>query len=258
LTVIAPSNIKVNQPAMVADLGEGDLRVSFRWPYWNLGGQVQIQDGNYRVFNRSFKVTSGKVEFQDRGNGPRPILTAQAETYIPGTAEGERIHVTINVSGPPEELAVTMTGTSREQSSNGRDYSQTELMELMSVGQLSGSQVASFSRSDPTRQYLSSELVAQVERQLVQHLPYADRVQFEGVPGADAPMRINVTPIVQAQWSLNYAQDLSASPGRQVSLHYRLSNLFFINATVDRDSKTGTEAAPADRYSLDLKYRIEY
>ncbi len=113
----------------------------------------------------------------------------------------------------------------------------------------------SFTRDDPTRQALSSALMSQVERQLVGQLPWIDRVQLDGQLGGTSPMRINIRPIVQPQWSVNYSQDLATSPDREVAVRYRLSNLFFLNAAADRRSN---EQGLTNTYSLDLKLRLEY
>lgn len=251
LQILAPGNIHVNQPAANLDLGQGDIRASFRWPFWNLGGSIQVLDGTYRIFNRAVQVTSGTIEFEDTGSGPRPVLDIQAQIEI-AQAEGEPLVIEISIKGrPPEPLDIALTSAN-----TNTQYSEAQLIELLSVGQLASSEFGSFTAADPTRQYLSSELLNQVERQLVGQLPWADRVQLRGEFGGADPMWVNVRPIVEPQWSLNYAQELSASPGREVSLNYRLSNLFFVNAGVER--KKNETNLPQDTYNLDLKFRIEY
>ena len=52
------------------------------------------------------------------------------------------------------------------------------------------------------------------------------------------------------------AQDLAASPDREVALRYRLSNLLFLNAAADL--RKDEQGVPTDTYSLDLKVRFEY
>jgi hypothetical protein len=250
LQVLAPSNIRVNQPAANLDLAQGDLHVSFRWPYWNLSGSIQVQDGTYRIFNRAVNVTSGTIEFEDTGAGPKAVLDIQAETTIPSTSgepNARPTQVTIAVKGsPPEPLEVSMSCPTDP------NLTEEQLIELMSVGQLGGAQ-----RTSTTGQYLSSELLNQVERQLVGQLPWADRVQLQGEFGGANPMWLSVRPIQQAQWSLVYGQELSTTPGREVSIQYRLSNLFYVNTGVERKARE-TSGVPQDTYNLDLKFRIEY
>jgi hypothetical protein len=257
LEVIAPGNFRVNQPQATVDLGEGELHISFRWPYWNLGGSIQVLSGRYRIFNRSLNITSGTVEFQDTGQGPNPFLDIQAETEMAGQGDEPPIPVVVAVKGYPAKQELTVTLSSPDHP----EYSEAQLIELLSVGQFaSGSfgspgSFGSFTRDDPTRQALSSALMSQVERQLVGQLPWIDRVQLDGQLGGTSPMRINIRPIVQPQWSVNYSQDLATSPDREVAVRYRLSNLFFLNAAADRRSN---EQGLTNTYSLDLKLRLEY
>lgn len=250
LEVSAPGNLRVHQPTASVDLGEAELLVSFRWPHVSLGGSVQVLDGHYRVFNRSFRVTGGSVEFEDTGTGPHPVLEVQAMTQIPGPEDEGPVQIRIDVSGTPEQLDVVLSSPNRP------DYSQEQLIELLSVGQLGSPEFGRFSAGDPTRQYLEAELMSQVERQLIQQLPWVSRVQITGGLSAAEPVRINVRPIVQPQWSLNYSQELTSDPWREVSLNYRLSNLLFLNAAMDR--REMEDRLPQETYSLDLKLRIEY
>lgn len=252
LEVVAPGNFRVNQPQATVDLGEGQLHISFRWPYWNLGGSIQVLSGRYRIFNRSLNITSGTVEFQDTGQGPNPFLDIEAETEMAGQGDEPSISVVVTVKGYPakQEMTVTLSSPSHP------EYTEAQLIELLSVGQLTSGSFGSFTANDPTRQALSSELMSQVERQLVGQLPWIDRVQLDGQLGGTSPMRINLRPIVQPQWSLIYSQDLAASPDREVAVRYRLSNLLFLNAAADR--RRNEQGLPTDTYSLDLKVRFEY
>ena len=254
LDVVAPGNFRVNQPQASVDLGEGELHISFRWPCWNLGGTIQVLSGRYRIFNRSLNITSGSVEFQDTGQGPNPYLDIQAATEMAGQNEEPPVSVVVAVKGYPAKQDLTVTLSSPDHP----EYTEAQLIELLSVGQFasgsfgSAGSFGSFTRTDPTRQALSSQLMGQVERQLVGQLPWIDRVQLDGQLGGTSPMRINLQPIVQPQWSLIYSQDLAASPDREVAVRYRLSNLLFLNAAADRRSNE------QDTYSLDLKLRFEY
>jgi hypothetical protein len=252
IEVAAPGNFSVNQPQATVDLGEGQLHISFRWPYWNLGGSIQVLNGRYRIFNRSLNITSGTVEFQDTGQGPNPYLDIQAETEMAGQGDEAPTRVVVTVKGYPVKLEMTVTLSSPDHP----EYTEAQLIELLSVGQLTSGSFGSFSANDPTRQALSSELMGQVERQLLGQLPWIDRVQLEGQLGGTSPMRINLRPIVQPQWSLNYSQDLAASPDREVAVRYRLSDFLFLNAAADR--RRNEQGLPTDTYTLDLKFRFEY
>jgi len=253
LTVKAPGNFRLNQPAMTVDLGEGEMRVTFRWPYWNLAGEIDVQGGRYRIFNRTLRITSGTVRFEDTGKGPDPYFDIQAETEVTGP-DDKVVPVTLHVTGYParKELEVALS------SSGNAAYTEAELIELMSLGQLTSREFGTFGQADPTTQALSSELVGQVERQLVSQLPWADRIQLEGQLNDPASLRFSVRPIVQPQWSVGYSQGLSATDDREVSLRYRLSDLLFLNAQVEHRQHQSGEPVPIDAYSLDLRFRVEY
>ncbi len=255
LGVITTGTIRLNQPLADLELGDADLKLSFRWPYWNFDGTVSVLGGSYRIANHEFRVTQGTVTFTDKGIGPYPTFDVTAETEIPwATADGQQtITVDCHVTGtPPDQLQVALS------SPTSAEYTQAQLTSMLSWGQVTNAPLTQLNTSNPVGQYVGSELVGQIERQLVSELPLADRVQLEGEIGGQQPLRIDVRPIVMSQWSLDYAQDLTTNtqPDRQVSLRYWLSNLFFLNAGLER--KAGDAGVPLDTYSLDLKVRFEY
>lgn len=253
LDVNAPGNLRANQPGMAVDLGEGNLHVTFRWPYWNMSGTLTVLGGSYRIFNREFTIDSGTIEFQDIGKGPNPVFDVVASSEVTVEGVDGPVEVQVEVKGSPvqQDLQVVMS------SPNHPELTDADLMTSLSAGQLGrgGTQAGTARTLATGRQFLGNELLSQMETQLVSQLPLADRVQITGEFGGQQPMRINLRPIVRPQWSVNYAQDLAANPGRQVAVRYRLSNLFFLNSVFDRVPINGL---PEDKYSLDLKFRVEY
>jgi autotransporter translocation and assembly factor TamB len=248
VAVDAPANIMVTQPTTQLMLGNGRLFVSERDNWWNLSGGIDVQGGWYRVFNNQFTVQDGSLEFQDTGAGIEVTVDLQAETQVteaPST-EGdpvESVTVKVDVTGRADELQVTL--------SSEPELSREEIIELLSFGRIASRGSGTVAASEETRDYLISEIVARLENQLSEEIPWLNRVRV--APDMD---QIIIQPILSPQFSLNYAQELSSAPAQEVTMHYRLSNILYLKAGVLREPIQGGHAD--EEYNLDLKFRIEY
>jgi len=67
---------------------------------------------------------------------------------------------------------------------------------------------------------------------------------------------MTLRPIVTPAFMVNYSQDLSVDPARELSVNYRLSRVLYLRAGVARDRQA--VGGFNDEYSLDLKCRFEY
>lgn len=248
LDVIAPGNIRVTQPNATAELGEGQLRLSYRWPYWNVSGSIAVLGGTYRLLNNNFSITGGAVEFRDTGQGPRAEVSVEAETYVVSAdttdTSADDIRVMVTVEGEPEELQVAL--------SSEPPYSQEQIVELLSYGRLPRS---AWEAASETPTLLLGTMGGAIESSLAEQFPIFAHVGLEhGATAQD--MRLSVRPMISPGITGNYSQELSLDPAWDFSLHYRLSRILYLRAGVANDPE---RAGPfIDEYSLDLKFRFEY
>ena len=161
--------------------------------------------------------------------------------------------VKIDVDGSPlpgEALTIVVSSPTHP------DYTQEDLIDLLTIGQLKSSEFATGSSADPARGFLTGQVLNQLERELIREAPWLDVVDVRGGTDPNDPIVISFRAITEPQWSVRYSQELSAHPGREVSLSYRISNLFFLNASADQ--KEDDLGSSAETYSLDFRVRYEF
>jgi hypothetical protein len=250
IDVTAPGNVRVSQVNASADLGEGQLHLSYRWPLWNLSGSIKVLGGTYRLLNNAFTITDGSVEFRDTGAGPDLTVSADAETYVAAAGEAggpsETITVQVHVQGKPEALEVSL--------SSQPPLSQEDIVELLSVGRLTRS--GRFEAGAQTQWILMNTMVDRIENTLLQQSAIFSRVAVEPGASGEEPLKMTLRPVVTPAFLVNYSQDLAVDPSRELSVNYRLSRVLFLRAGVLRDRQAA--GGFNDEYSLDLKCRFEY
>lgn len=254
IDIFAPGNIRLQTSVASVEMGEAEnLHVSLDDSEVNISGGIKVLSGRYRVFNNIFTITSGSVEFRDTGEGViEPILDVYAETHVGMYADGaaDRMErVTIHVTGPVNELYLDFSSES--------DLASDEIITLLSIGRFR-SKEGEFGVSnvtDPSRQYLITEMVSQIESEITQLITPLQNVSVRPGDAADAPWIVNVRQMVLPQVSLAYTRELATTAEQEISVHYNLRGRLYLNAAVEQRM---TEGALADRYSLDLKMRFEY
>lgn len=250
LDVAVPGNVRVSQVNASAELGEGQLHLSYRWPLWNLSGSVRVLGGTYRLLNNAFTIKDGSVEFRDTGAGPDLTVSADAETYVAVASEGggpaEAVTVTVHVEGKPEAMQVSL--------SSQPPMSQEDIVELLSVGRLT--RTGRFEPGAQTQWILLNTMVDRIENSLLQQSRIFSRVTVAPGTTGEEPLKMTLRPVVTPAFLVNYSQDLSVDPARELSINYRLSRFLFLRAGVARDRQAA--GGFNDEYSLDLKCRFEY
>ncbi len=248
LDVTAPGDIRVTQANATAELGEGQLRLSYRWPYWNVSGSVAVLGGTYRLLNNNFTIQDGSVEFRDTGQGPQATVSVSAETYVvtadtTDMSAGD-ILVMVTVEGEPDELQVSL--------SSEPAYSPEQIVELLSYGRLPRT---AWEAASETPTFLLGTMGGAIESSLAEQFPLFSHISLEhGATAQD--MRLSVRPMISPGITGSYSQELSLDPAWDFSLHYRLSRILYLRAGVANDpERTGPFI---DEYSLDLKFRFEY
>jgi hypothetical protein len=249
--VYAPGNVRLQTTVAAVEMGEADnLHVSFDDPEINVSGGIRVLGGNYRVFNNIFTITSGVVEFRDTGTGlVEPILDVRAETRITeyvASAEARERTIDIHVSGP-------VTALNLEFSSG--DMPTDEIIALLSYGRFVDPQSGGLDVTDPSRDYLITEVVAQIESEISQLVTPLQNVSVRPGDEPGGAWQLNVRQTLLPQVSLAYTRELASTAGQEISVQYNLRGQLYLNAAVERRQEEGP---PSDRYSLDLKMSFEY
>jgi autotransporter translocation and assembly factor TamB len=245
-------NIRVSQVNTRAELGEGELQLVYQWPYWNASGNLEIVGGTYRLLNNVFTIQSGTVEFRDTGRGPDLTLDIDAETAVTvaGTedAPSEIVTVEVQVYGKPEALEISLSSTP--------PLSEEEIVELLSVGRFSATGTRFQAAAEETQWILLNTMVDRIEASLIEQSPLFSRVGIAAGASGEDPLRVTVRPVLTSQVMVNYSQDLTFDPARELSMHYRLQRGLYLRAGIARDRQSS--GAFSEEYSLDLRYRFEY
>jgi hypothetical protein len=231
------------------ELGQGeDLHVSFEDPYLNMSGRLTVIGGRYRVFNNVFQITNGTVEFRDAGRGPEPILDIDAQTEVPDpTDQSKPETITVHAKGPVLALNFEF--------SSSKDRSEAEIVELLSLGRFTDPS-GQFGVADPSRQFLFTEMVSQLEAQMSRVFQPLRNLELQTGFGRSEQWRINYRQTVMPQLALAYSREISEHAAEEVKLHYNLRGMLYLTAGLERQASAGNPLV--DRYSLDLKMRFEY
>jgi hypothetical protein len=250
LDVEIPGNIRLSQVNTKADLGEGRLHVTYRWPYWNASGTLDVIGGTYRLLNNVFTITEGTVEFRDTGAGFDVTMDIVAETSVAVAssedATSENFTVEVQVQGKPEQLDVSLTSVPT--------LSEEEIIELLSVGRFS--RTGRFEAAAETQWILLNTMVDRIESSLLEQSPLFSRVGIAAGDSGEDPLRVTLRPVVTPEFLVHYSQELALDPARELSMNYRLGRGLYLRAGIARDRESS--GAFSEEYSLDLRYRIEY
>ena len=248
-----PGHVRVQQSNAKVDLGEGNLHVTYRAPFWNASGLLRILGGNYRLFSNNFTVREGTVDFRDTGTGPDVTVDIVGVTYaMPDTtgtgSEGipETVTIEVRVQGAPEELQITL--------SSDPPYSPEDIAELLSYGRLAGAG----NLTAQTQSVLFNEILGRAEGALLEQFPLSTTVALEtGATGEVwPPQRVSLQQVITSEITGEYSRQLAEEADWELFLQYRLSRLLYLRAGMTRDPDN--DAGETDEYHLDLKCWFEY
>jgi|GEM_PF-5594801 len=211
-------------------------------------GSLRILRGKYYVFDNEFRISSGTLEFKDVWTID-PVMNIEAETR----ASGRRIFLAL--TGKLSEPNIRL-------SSEDPNLSQTEIVRLLTVGKYVATEPGEGGEGGfvpGVTGSVGNYFLRQVERRLARDLRWVDSIELgsgmEGT-GSLSELRWGVGKYITPEIYLRYSQGLTKTSERDVSVEYRLSELFFLRGeVVSRDRLVGRER---DEYNLDLKLKYEY
>jgi hypothetical protein len=252
IDVAVPGAVQVSQSTTKVDVGDGELRMTFHWPYWSASGSLKILDGTYRLLNNNFSILEGTLDLRDSGAGLDARVDVTGETYVvvaDADAQGKpnTVRVDVHVSGKPEELQIDLT--------SDPSYTPEQIAELLTYRRLTGTGRL----GTETEGVLVNEAVARLEASLAEQIPPSTTVNIEssGAPGeAWRPRRVRLQQMITPELTGDYTQEFYQGTDWEFYLQYRLSRIFSLRTGMAhvRDETHGY----SEEYSADLKWWFEY
>ncbi len=245
-----PRSARILNRTMELDMS-GDIRVVRDESGMYMLGRMDIDSGVMPVFNNTFKVVRGRLDFS-REVGIVPQVDLDAETRVrlrqpDGTAIVERL--TVYATGPLDKPEITYGSES--------GYPR-EAIERMLVG------LAPYPDAQADQGALAQASLGAgmnlLEREIAGEIGFFDTVDLEQIQRQQAGSSLSLDPLVglgkyigsdfyvKAATGFN-AQDLD------VVVEYQINNHLLLQTEIrSRDD----EYEGANTYNLDLKYRFEY
>lgn len=246
-----PRVAHISNRDMELDMG-GDLDLIRDEAGLNLRGALDINKGRLIVFNNSFEVLRGRLDFsRELGFDPRVDIEAQA-TY--------RLRSKYSSNSVIEHIGVQITGSLFQPQisfSSERGYSREAIQRM-----LLGLQPEATPEGDRGR-LANSSITAGfnlLEREIAQELNVFDTFEIDQIQreretgGTGLDPLIGVGKYIGSDLYLKYAQGVRQND-RDVLVEYQINNHFLLQSEIRRriDENQGEPT-----YNLDLKYRFEY
>ncbi len=236
---------------MELDLG-GDLDLIRDENGLNLRGTLDINKGRLIVFNNSFEVLRGRLDFsRELGFDPRVDIQAQAKYRLRSKYSSNSIieHIGVQITGSLFKPEITF--------SSERGYSREAIQRM-----LLGLQPEATPEGDRGR--LANSSIAAgfnlLEREIARELNIFDTFEIDQIQreretgGTGLDPLIGVGKYIGSDLYLKYAQGVRQND-RDVLVEYQINNHLLLQSEIRRriDENQGEPT-----YNLDLKYRFEY
>ncbi len=245
-----PRSARILNRTMELDMS-GDIRVVRDESGMYMLGRMDIDSGVMPVFNNTFKVVRGSLDFS-REVGIVPQIDLDAETRVrlrqpDGTAIVERL--TVHGSGPADKPEITYDSES--------GYPR-EAIERMLVG-LAPYPDAQADQGALTQASLGAGMNL-LEREIAGEIGFFDTVDLEQIQRQQAGSSFSLDPLVGVGKYIGSDFYVKAATGfnaqdLDVVVEYQINNHLLLQSEIrSRDD----EYEGANTYNLDLKYRFEY
>ncbi len=214
-------------------------------------GRMDVDSGRLPVFNNSFKVVRGRLDFsREVGLVPQVDLDAETRVRLRGQAGGTSVieRLTVHAAGPLNAPEITYSS----ESGYPRDAIERMLMGLSPYPDEQGDRTALANAS------LGAGLNV-LEREIAGEMGFFDTVELEQIQrqqpgGAGLDPLIGLGKYLWNDLYVKYAQGLNADD-RDLLVEYQITNHLLLQTEIRRrvDEYQGDAT-----YNVDLKYRFEY
>jgi autotransporter translocation and assembly factor TamB len=222
---------------------------------WFFNGTLNALRGEYAApqINARFRIESGTIDLLGIP-GENPRVDVVASTRVPRYAEagsGKLSYVTVTVHLTGDVLSPTVT-----LESDDPDLSQSDIMQLMTVGQVATQAQTGLS---PAEVGYPVFVTSFFERQFRDLLPGIGTggVAIETRTGdAAAGFAVRVAQYLAPGVLLEYSQGLSVDPDQEIAVEYHISRNLYLRGGVLREKIL--KDTLGDEYNLDFKFKFEY
>ena len=215
-------------------------------------GGMDIDAGRLPVFNNTFKVVRGRLDFS-RSVGVVPNVDIDAETSVrvPSQVQGASVveRITVHASGPADAMQISYSS----ESGYPRESIERMLLGLSPYPDSEGDQSALANAS------ISAGLNL-LEREIAGEIGVFDTVEIEQIQRQQAGGETGLDPLigvgkyVGTDLYIKYAQGVNQND-RDLLIEYQISN----HLLLQMESRRRIDEYQGDAtYNLDLKYRFEY
>jgi hypothetical protein len=245
-----PRSFRIMNRSMELDLS-GDVNLVRTADGMSLGGGMTIDKGRLPVFNNTFEVVRGRLDFsREVGVEPNVDIDAETRVRLRGQASGTSVveRITVHATGPANAMEISFSSES--------GYPR-EAIERMLLG------LAPYPDEQADQGALANASIGAglnlIEREIAREIDIFDTIEIDqiqrqtaGNPTLD-PL-IGVGKYLGSDLYIKYAQGLNQND-RDIVVEYQISNHLLLQTEIRRriDEYQGDAT-----YNLDLKYRFEY
>jgi hypothetical protein len=245
-----PRSFRIMNRSMELDLS-GDLSLVRTADGMILGGGMNIDKGRLPVFNNTFEVVRGRLDFSRRV-GVQPNVDIDAETRVRlrgrAAASGVVERITVHAAGPANAMEISFSSES--------GYPR-EAIERMLLG------LAPYPDEQADQGALANASIGAglnlIEREVAQEIDIVDTIEIDQIQRQQAgnpsfePL-IGVGKYLGSDLYVKYAQGLNQND-RDIVVEYQISNHLLLQTEIRRriDEYQGDAT-----YNFDIKYRFEY
>jgi hypothetical protein len=245
-----PRSARIINNTMELDLS-GDVTLVRDADGMVLNGGMTIDNGRLPVFNNTFRVVRGRLDFS-RDVGVVPMVDIDAETRVrvrSQVADQSRVErITVTATGPANAMAISYTS----ESGYPREAIERMLLGLSPYPDAAGDQTALTNASIGAGFNI-------IEREIAREIDLFDTVEIDQIQreqsaGVGLDPLIGVGKYVGTDLYIKYAQGLNQND-RDLLIEYQINELLLLQTEIRRriDEYQGDAT-----YNLDLKYRYEY
>ncbi|HOX25100.1 MAG TPA: translocation/assembly module TamB domain-containing protein [Candidatus Krumholzibacteria bacterium] len=246
-----PRTARIVNRTMDLDLS-GDVTVVRDADGMIIKGGMDIDNGRLPVFNNTFKVVRGRLDFS-RAVGVVPNVDIDAETRVrlPSQVQGASVVelITVHATGPADAMEISYSS----ESGYPRAAIERMLLGLSPYPDAQGdSDVLANASISAGLNILEREIASEIGIFDTVEIEQIQRQQTSGETGLD-PL-IGVGKYVGTDLYITYAQGVNQND-RDLLIEYQITNHLLLQTEIRRriDEYQGDAT-----YNLDLKYRFEY
>jgi hypothetical protein len=248
-----PGDVWLKTPDAKIEL-QGKVTVHHNQKGNYLRGRLSLLRGWYNIYNNKFHIESGELDFV-HARGFRPVVDILAETRDP---QGKKIYLRLVWTQDDIEPRLSL-------SHEDPGYSETDIWKMLGGGVVASSEEGTTSwdavstAQNLAANYIESVLNSQMEGVTIE-------LESRGTEAAGGGLEEEETMIAIGKYLseglyVKYKQGLYISSAKEITVEYRISDLFLIRSQIIRYSEKALKSEShraGDEVNVDIKLRWEF